>query len=151
MKPAVLALYESQREKFDSRGLNRNLSVFQEAEKFIREAVNEAIKRFIRGNNFPIKSSLKILKKLKELKIMIGVTNGTLPMSELDNFYKDLKLNGSEGLFESIREMEIFSYKIKNEQKDSQRTKITKMLVNAITYQPSTTNILCMLIIFYFY
>lgn len=149
MKIAVLAFYESERQKFDSlhQNLNgesnQNIDVYEEAEKFIKEAVDEAIRRFIRGNNYPLRSSLKVLKKLKNLEIVIGVTKKTLHLNELDEFYKDLKLNGSEGLYESLKQMEIFEFKLKNERKESNRTRIRQILSKTLKYHASTTNTLC--------
>lgn len=150
MKTAYLAYYESKRKQLDSihkdfnRPSNESIDVLDEAEKFIKEAVDVAIKGVITGSNLPLRASIKMLRKLKNLEIVIGLTNKTLKIDELEIFYKDLKLNGTEELLESLNEMDIFRHKLKNERSNKWITKIRDMARNSqIKYNPSTLNILC--------
>lgn len=79
------------------------------------------------GTDFPLSVSSSILNKLKTAKIVVGFTEETLKLEELDKFYEDLKLNGNESFFNSIVEMRRNSWKIKNEISGSWRRRIEKM------------------------
>lgn len=141
-------MYELRRPSFDyeSGDFDRKkpVKIVDSAEKFVKNAVKEAKKRFIDTTELPLGVAVAVLRKIKSLKIVVGVTNKTLSVDDLEEFYKELELSGNENFFESIWKMEKFHRKLRNEGSGSRRRAIDEMVQAPwIRYNILDGNVLC--------
>lgn len=150
MRPAFYAMYEMKRPSFDyesgdfDRRTSGSENIVRSAEKFVGEAMLEARKRFVMNSELPLSISVDILSKIKSLKIVVGVTNKTLRIDQLEEFYDELKLEGDENFFKSVLEMEKFHIKLINEASGSKRRRIDEMVKTPwMKYDISEGNLLC--------
>jgi hypothetical protein len=162
MYPALLVMYNTQVSVFDrtlgdiGRDRADRANIYNDAEEFVQEAIDYFRKVFIEHSNLPLSISLDILKHLKNVKIVIGLTEKTLKMKDLEYFYENLKLTGEEEYLESVFEIESHHRKLQNELQGSSRRKID-IMVNfhgkafGLKYWIEDDNILCELLVFYAY
>lgn len=150
MRPAFYAMYEMKRPSFDyesgdfDRRTSGSENIVRSAEKFVGEAMLEARKRFVMNSELPLSISVDILSKIKNLKIIVGVTNKTLRIDQLEEFYDELKLEGDENFFKSVLEMEKFHRKLINEASGSRRRRIDEMVKTPwMKYDIAEGNLLC--------
>ncbi|KAG5666887.1 hypothetical protein PVAND_014894 [Polypedilum vanderplanki] len=131
IQPALIFMHN---EKYKKQNL------IDKARNFVEEAVNEAKKKFIKGN-LPLEISSEILKKLSNLKIFISLEN--FKEENLTDYYEDLNLKGNEKFLETFLEVKKFNLKIKNEISSNKRRKLEELLQNQrITYEIKNGNIL---------
>lgn len=150
MPTALLIMYDN---KYGDDKIKRA------AEKFIREGLQEAKKRFIKSTNLPLSISFKILSKLKKAKIVCGFDRRLMNNLTLDEFYKEIPQdglsifpNGKNRTFNYV-EMKLFGRKIMTTPKDDERRVMTMQssndwfeitkLVDEYVYNIERENVLC--------
>lgn len=146
----ILVMHERERRSFDTvsgdfnRGVNKNIDIYEHAEKFLQEAIAEVKALYIEGNSQNLSISSDVLLKLKNITIILGLTNKTLPMEKLEDFYRDLDLNGSEGFLESMIKIRKNYVKIYLEPHGSWRKRINNIAKTfLVSYDISDGNYLC--------
>ncbi|KAG5666868.1 hypothetical protein PVAND_014876 [Polypedilum vanderplanki] len=121
MQPVLLVMYEQYRPIWDRTlgDFDRDLSdersnITGNAKKLIQEVVDEFKKRFLMETSLklPIEISAKILFKLKTLKIFFGLPKSIFSVASLEEFYKNLNLNGDENFMKSHWEIRKFNRKL---------------------------------------
>lgn len=150
MQPAFYALYEKKRPSFDyeSGDFDRRTSgsgnIVRSTKEFVENAMLEAKKRFVMKSELPLSVGVDVLMKIKHLKIIVGITNKTLGIDQLEDFYDELKLAGDENFFRSVLEMEKFHRKLINEEGGSRRRRIDEMVKAPwMKYDIDKGNLLC--------
>lgn len=149
---ALLVMYERRRTSFDrvagdfNRNVNSKINIYESAEGFLRKAVEKVKEQFLVDNYLRLSESSDVLMKLKNVTIILGLTNKTLPLDKLENFYSGLKLNGSEEFLESMIQLSLHKRKIFLEPHGSWRKKIDNLSEKFhITYNIEDGNYLCKL------
>lgn len=138
MHPALLVMYERWRPVWDRfvGDFNRDIhdersQILTSAEKFSQEAIDELKQRFTYETDLKPSIAIDVLDKLKNLKIVVSLTEKYLSFDQLDDFYKELNLNGSENFLKSVWELDNHHMKVLNEPRDNWRRKIDEM-VNSV-------------------
>lgn len=155
LKPALLVMYEQKRDiwdrtlgDFDRDLMDERVDIIGNAEKFVKEAVDEYRKYFVDKISPEISTNVAvdIFNKLKNVKIVLSLQKSIFPISKLEEFYEELSLNGDENYFKSIKNIEDFDAKILNEPKSSWRKNIEKVVKDSDQfgfYHIENGNILC--------
>ncbi|KAG5668090.1 hypothetical protein PVAND_016045 [Polypedilum vanderplanki] len=140
VKAAIEVMYERKRLHFEytlgdfERKSRKKNEIYESAKKITEESFETFAELFINQTTIPLDYSSFILKKLKNVKIYIGITNELLKMNELEEYYKDLNLTGDESFLTSMLEMKRNSWKIKNELKGTKRRKIELIVGNTLAF-----------------
>jgi hypothetical protein len=120
----------------------RDEELVEMTRNFIKEAVEEARVRFTAGNELPLEVSVNVLRRLKNLKILISLED--FGEEKLTEFYRDLKLQGDEGFLETFLEIKKFNVRVRNEKESSWRKKIEELVqLHRISYEIEKGNVLC--------
>lgn len=113
-----------------------------ETERFIKEIIAEARRKFASGSNLSLDLGIQIYSKLKNLQIETSFDD--LSESSLDKFYDELNLNGDEKFFESFLAIKTFNQKLEREKNDNWRRKIEEKAGQMkISYKISVENSIC--------
>lgn len=143
-------MYERRRSAFErvsgdfDRDANKQVDIYEHAEKLLQETVDEVRKDFLLNNELPLSLSSQMLMKLKSVKIILGFTNKTLSIDELEGFYRELDLNGDEGLIKSVIAMNNYYSKLNLERLGTRLKRLqTKAEHFSITYNILDGNYLC--------
>lgn len=113
-----------------------------ETEKFIKEIVAEARRKFASGSFLSLDLGIEIYLRLKNLKIETSFDG--LSECDLDKFYSELDLNGDEKFFESFLVIKKFNQKLEKEKNDNWRRKIEEKAGKMkISYEIDEENSIC--------
>lgn len=133
IQPALLLMYKN---RYGNEGVS------SETEKFIKEIIAEARRKFASGSNLSLDLGIQIYSKLKNLQIETSFDD--LSESSLDKFYDELNLNGDEKFFESFLAIKTFNQKLEREKNDNWRRKIEEKAGQMkISYKISVENSIC--------
>lgn len=135
LQPALVFMYNKR---------HKDQTIKIEAEKFIKQAVIEARRKFAMSNKLPLDVAVDVLKNLRKLKILISLDDDEFSDQNLSEFYANLKLNGSENFLESFHAIKGFNVKIRNDLKGSSKRKIEELVeMEKINYSIRDGNLLC--------
>lgn len=111
-------------------------------EKFIKEIVAEARRKFASGSFLPLDVAIEIYLKLKNLNIELSFDG--FSEADLDKFYAELDLNGDEQFFESFLAIKNYNQKLEREENDNWKRKIEEKAGKMkISYQMEGENSIC--------
>lgn len=143
-------MYERRRSSFErvsgdfDRETNKHVDIYEHAEELLRETVDEVRKDFLLNNELPLSLSSQMLLKLKTSKIILGFSNKTLSIDELEVFYKELNLNGDEGLIKSVVRMHNHNTKLNLERIGTRWNRLQTMSRHySVTYNIQDGNYIC--------
>jgi hypothetical protein len=136
VKPAIEVMYERRRPVFEytlgdfERKQRVANEIYSSAKVLAQECFDTYSGIFMAKNNLPLDVSVKVLKKLKTARILIGFTDEILRMDELEEYYKELDLRGDESFLTSMLAMDDNSWKVNSEPKGSKRKSIEDILID---------------------
>lgn len=114
--PALQVLYAA---KYFS--LETQLSVIN----FTKEAIGDFITNAKAMNNFSDDVQQDLIQKLNKIEFLIGFPQESFDHAKIEDFYKDLDLNGTEGSVETYLKIYKFNHKINNYPLNSWKKKLS--------------------------
>jgi hypothetical protein len=121
----------------------RDESVEKAAKVFTNEAVEYFVKFLKNKTEFLAQYREEAVNRLKSLKLLFGPSEEISNEIKLEEFYKELPLNGQENIVASYFEMCKFHRKVENELGNDFKWKLEEMSVEEDVKYFVTENILC--------
>lgn len=132
--PAIQALYAAQYFRKETMVPVTN---------FTKEIVEDFMANMMTINNFSeeVKNDLK--DKLKKTEYLIGYPHEAFDLQEIEEFYEELDLNGTEGSVETFIKIYRFDHKMNNNPSNNWKKKLSDRSIEFNVKYYSDDNILC--------
>lgn len=118
-----------------------NKEIHDSAKDFAKEAVTDVISE-LNSRSMDDDAKHDVIEKLKTIQYVIGYPDEVLDLQKIEEFYKDLELNGTEEIVESFLKIENFKFKIWNSPKSNWKKKLYDKFTEDLKYYIDD-NILC--------
>lgn len=124
--PTTLSLFSN-----DYQVSNNNV------EEFVNEAVGDVLRDIEETGNVEIVVKDDINRKLKKIKIILGMNEEIREISKMRELYQELELNGNEGLLETSMKLIAYNEKLNNEPRNSWYFNVNQLShLNNVKYFP---------------
>jgi recombinational DNA repair protein RecT len=136
MRPAIEFSYSKSRRYRDE-------AIEKSAKAFAIEAVNFSIEKILVITDLNDKVKHEVINQLKSMRIIFGFPEEISEPKKIEEFYVELKLNGTESYIETCREIHKHHQKLENEPKKSWRRKLDEMSTKTEVEYFTNDNVLC--------